>query len=102
MNNKELSKPFWVNGNFEWYRDEKTQMFLSSRNDFNLPPLDNLHCCIVINKAENIQDYVLIDDKQNIICAYKYPSQYHEYETKIKMLKIVKYYDECERENVLQ
>lgn len=99
---KKLENPFWVNGDFEWYKDEKTQMFLSSRNDFNLPPLVNLHCCIVVNNVEKIRDYVLIDGNQNIICAYKYPNQYHEYETKIKMLKIAKYYDDCEKRDDVQ
>jgi hypothetical protein len=52
--------------------------------------------------VEKIRDYVLIDGNQNIICAYKYPNQYHEYETKIKMLKIAKYYDDCEKRDDVQ
>ena len=97
-----LKEPFWINGDFKWYRDEKTQEFLSSKNDHNLPPLKNLHCCIVINEKEGVSDYVLLDEKQNIICAYDYPNQYHEYETKIKMLKIIEHYDEHERNNNVQ
>lgn len=89
-------KPFWINGDFRWYSDERNQIFLSSQNDFNLPPLKNLHCCIVINEKEGIDDFVLIDNNQNIICSYPSKKQY-EYETKIKMMKIKKYYDECEK-----
>jgi hypothetical protein len=91
-----LGKPFWVNGDFNWYLDTVNQDFLISKNGFNLPPLKNLQCCIVINEKENVKDFVLIDNKQNIICSYDYPKKQHEYETKIKMLKIKKYYDECE------
>lgn len=97
-----LGEPFYINGDFKWYRDEKTQKFLSSENDFNLPALKNLHCCIVINEKEGVCDYVLLDEKQNIICGYEYPNQYHEYETKIKMLKIIKHYDDHEKTNVVQ
>jgi len=97
-----LENPFWINGDFKWYRDEKTQKFLSSENDFNLPALSGLHCCIVINEKEGVKDYVLLDEKQNIICAYDYPSQFHEYETKIKMLKIIKHYDDSEKRNDIQ
>lgn len=93
--NKQYSKPFWVNGDFEWFLDERNQAFLTSQNDFNLPPLQNLQCCIVINKKENMNDLVLIDTNQNIICSYT-SKQQREYETKIKMFKIKKYYDECE------
>lgn len=95
MKNKLYTKPFWINGDFNWYFDEKNQTFLTSKNDFNLPPLNNLQCCIVINKKKNINDFVLIDNKQNIILSYTKDKQ-HEYEVKIKMLKIKKYYHECE------
>lgn len=95
MKNRMYQKPFWVNGDFKWFLDEKNQLFLTSQNDFNLPPLKNLQCCIVVNKKEDINDFVLIDNKQNVICSYK-SNQQHEYETKIKMLKIIKYYDESE------
>lgn len=88
-------KPFWINGDFKWYLDEKNQKFLSSQNDFNLPPLNNLQCCIVINEKEGINDFVLIDNKQNIIRSYPSTNE-HEYQTTIKMFKIKKYYDECE------
>lgn len=91
-----LGKPFWVNGDFKWYFDERNQKFLTTENDHNLPALKNLQCCIVINEKENINDFVLIDTNQNIICSYSYPSKQHEYETKIKMLKINKHYDESE------
>lgn len=89
------TKPFWVNGDYKWFFDIKNQEFLSSKNDFNLPALKNLQCCIVINEKQNINDFVLIDMNRNIICSYDSNKQ-HEYETKIKMLKIAKYYDECE------
>ena len=88
-------KPFWVNGDYKWFFDTKNQDFLSSKNDFNLPALNNLQCCIVVNEKENINDFVLLDMNQNIICSYN-QNQHHEYETKIKMIKIKKYYDECE------
>jgi len=93
---EKTKEPFWVNGDFKWFSDERNQLFLTSQNDFNLPPLNNLQCCIVLNKTENISDFVLIDNKQNVICNYHYPNQQHEYETKIKMFKIKKYYDICE------
>lgn len=95
MHKRQYNKPFFVNGDFKWYEDEKNQSFLESKNSFNLPSLDNLKCCIVINKKENIEDFVLIDYNQNILCSYP-TSKQHEYETKIKMFKIKKYYDEHE------
>ena len=88
-----LNKPFWVNGDFKWYIDTVNQDMLTSKNAFNLPALENLQCCIVINEVENISDFVLIDNKRNVICSYLYPNQQEEYETKIKFLKIKKYYD---------
>lgn len=95
MNNEMCKKPFCINGDFKWYYDDKNQEFLTSKNGFNLPPLKNLQCCIVINEKENIKDFILIDNKQNIICSYS-SHQQEEYEAKIKILKIKKYYDECE------
>lgn len=92
---QKTKEPFFVNGDFKWFLDDRNQTFLTSRNDYNLPPLNNLQCCIVVNEKQNINDFVLIDNNQNIICAYK-SSQQHEYETKIKIFKIKKYYDECE------
>lgn len=89
-------KPFHINGNVHWYRDHVTQDFVTTKNDFNLPALKGLHCFVVINEKENISDYVMVNDNREIICAYKFPNEQHEYETKIKMFKIVEYYNQHE------
>lgn len=83
---------FFTNGEFKWYKDEYHNNYATSKNAENLPKLDGVGCFIVTDG--NITDYVMIDDKQNIICAYDYPAKFEEYITKINMLKIAKHFDE--------
>lgn len=89
-------KPFYINGDVKWYKDHITQEFVDTKNAFNLPALKGLHCFVVTNEVKGISDYVMLNGKQDIICAYEFPNKREEYETKIKMFKIVEYYDQQE------
>lgn len=70
-----METPYWINGDFKWYIDEKYQRYLTTEQAESLPKLTNLGVFRVVNKKENIDDYVLIDNKQNLIKSYKYSSQ---------------------------
>lgn len=88
---------FFEYGKFKWYTDETHQKYVSSENAENLPALTNLGCFIVVGETV---DYVMINDKQEIICSYPYPSKSDEYITKINMFKIAKHFDTYEKSNI--
>ena len=87
-------KPFFINEDgFEWFKHHRTQSFIDSMNDFNLPPLKGYTSCVVINKSKGISDFVLLHDNEPVD-HYKFPQEEHEYIVKIKMIKISKHYEE--------
>lgn len=92
-------KPDFTNGEFKWYFDKHFQRQIENEQADNLPKLKGLGCFVVKNKE--IEDYVLIDDKQNVIAAYPYNLEGHDQMTvKINIIKIAKHYDEYEKANV--
>lgn len=95
----EKTEPYFVNGDFKWYVDKHFQDYIENQQAYNLPKLKGLFCFIVKNK--DIEDYVLIDDKQNVIGGYGYNFVgYEQMEALINIIKISKHYDEYERVNV--
>ena len=50
--------------------------------------------------GNDIQDYVLIDNKQNVIDAYNYSDGFEQMEAKINIIKISKAFDDYEKTNV--
>ncbi len=69
-----MEKPYWINGDYSWYIDKKYQTYLETEQAENLPKLTGLGVFRVVNKKEAIDDYVLIDDKQQAIQSYNYNS----------------------------
>lgn len=95
----EKTKPAFVSGGFKWYIDKHFQNYIENQQANNLPKLNGLGCFIV--KGNDIEDYVLIDDKQNVVSAYPYTGGgYDQMETKINIIKIAKHFDEYEKVNV--
>ena len=94
----EKTKPDFVNGEFKWYIDKHFQNYIENKQADNLPKLNGFGCFVV--KSNDIEDYVLIDDKQNVIDGYPYTIEGHgQMEAKINILKISKCYDEYEKAN---
>lgn len=86
------TKPNFINGNFKWYVDENIQKYIESQQANNLPKLENLYCFIV--KGDDVSDYVLIDNKQNVIAGYSYTIEgYDQILTEINIIKISKYFN---------
>lgn len=101
MNKIDFNKenPTFDTGDFKWYLDSHFQNYLKYQQADNLPSLNGLGCFIV--KGKDVEDYVLIDDKQNVIAGYPYNFSGHEQMMeKIKIIKISKHYDEYEKANV--
>ena len=89
------TEPDFDNGQFKWYVDKHFQSYLENQQADNLPKLKGLGCFIV--KGGDKEDYVLIDNKQNIISAYPYTTEgFTQMEAKIKIIKISKHFDEHE------
>lgn len=92
-----METPYWINGNFKWYFDKKYQDYLNNQQAENLPPIKNLGVFRVINEVDSIDDYVIINDKQEPIKSYTYNSQGAEQlEAFINILKVSKHYDDNE------
>ena len=92
-------KPYFDNGDFKWYIDEYFREYINNKQAENLPKLENLGCFIV--KGNDIEDYVLINNKQEVIKAYTYSiTGFEQMVTFLNMLKITKNYDEYEKGNV--
>jgi hypothetical protein len=93
------TKPDFVNGDFKWYIDKHFQNYIENKQAENLPKLIGLGCFIV--KSIEVEDYVLIDNKQNVIDAYPYTFEgYGQMEAKINSIKIHKHFEEYEKTNV--
>lgn len=86
------TKPYFVDGDFKWYVDKHFQNYIENKQAHNLPKLKKLACFVV--KSDSVEDYVLIDDKQNIISAYPYTFDGHgQMEAKINIIKIKKHFE---------
>lgn len=95
----EKNKPDFVNGDFKWFIDKHFQKHIENKQADNLPKLKGFGCFVVKNK--DVEDYVLIDNKQNVIVGYPYTLEgYMQMEAKINIIKISKRYDEYEKSNV--
>lgn len=95
----EKTKPDFINGDFKWFIDKHFKNYIETEQANNLPKLKGFGCFVVKNK--DVKDYVLIDNKQNVIDAYPYTLEgYGQMEAKINIIKISKYYDECEKANI--
>lgn len=91
--------PFFENEGFKWYNDKHFQNYLEREQASNLPALNGFGVFIVTN--ESIQDYVLIDSKQNVLTAYIYNREgFGQMEAYINIMKISKHYDEHEKNNI--
>ena len=85
-------KPDFINGDIKWYSDKDIQNYIEKKQAFNLPKLKGFYCFIVKNIL--IEDYVLIDDKQNVIAYYHYNLEgYQQMLAKINIIKIAKYFN---------
>ena len=84
------------NGTCKWYIDKHFQNYIENEQKINLPKLKGYGCFIV--KGKDIEDYVLIDHKQNIIASYHYNGEgYGQMEAMINIMKVSKHYDDCEK-----
>jgi hypothetical protein len=93
--NFDTEKPIFDNGHCKWYLDKHFQMYLTNQQAENLPRLEDLRCFIV--KGPDIEDYVLIDDKQNILASFKYTQEgFGQMEARINIMKISKNYNDHE------
>jgi hypothetical protein len=89
------TEPDFDNGEFKWYFDKHFQSIIQNEQAENLPKLKGLGCFVV--KSKDVEDYVLIDSKQNIIASYPYTTYGHEQmDSRIKIIKISKHFAECE------
>jgi hypothetical protein len=92
----EKENPTFDMGEFKWYLDKYLQNYIENKQAENLPKLEALFCFVV--KGKDVEDYVLIDNKQNIISAYPYTLDGKgQMEAKINILKIIKNYDDYEK-----
>lgn len=92
-------KPFFTNGTTKWYSHKEFNSYLIKEQVNNLPSLDNLSCFVVIGK--DINDLVLINNKQNILGSYSNNREGADQMTcKINIIKIAKHYDEHEKSNI--
>ena len=95
----ENTKPDYVNGDFKWYVDKHFQNYIENEQAKNLPGLKGFGCFVV--KSKEVEDYVLIDNKQNVIDGYPYTLKgYEQMGAKINIIKILKYYEEYEKANI--
>ena len=92
-------EPTFINGDFKWYLDEYFQNYIGNMQAVNLPKINDLACFIV--RSNNLEDYVLIDNKQNVVAGYPYTdSGFEQMLCKINIIKIAKHYDEHEKSNI--
>lgn len=83
--------PYFVNGEFKWYLDDPITGYLKNRQAHNLPSIKNMACFIVI--GNKVEDYVLINDNQNVISAYPYTQKgFEQMIAKINIIKISKHF----------
>ncbi len=92
--NKE--KCVFDNGTCKWYIDKYFQNYIENEQKINLPKLKGYGCFIV--KGKDIEDYVLIDHKQNILASYHYNSEgFGQMEAFINIMKVSKHFDDYEK-----
>ncbi len=101
----EKTKPDFENGKFKWYIDKHFQNYIETEQANNLPKLKGFGCFVVKEDKEHsnacITEYVLIDNKQNVIDAYPYTLQgFEQMVAKINIIKISKHFDDYEKANV--
>ena len=93
-----METPHFINGNFKWYKDEKYQKYLELEQAENLPSLTDFAVFNVVNEKESINDYVLINHKQEVVKDYSYNKQGAEQlEAFINILKVSKHFDKEEK-----
>lgn len=93
------TKPTFDNGQTKWYLDSYFQKYINNEQANNLPKLENLGCFIV--KGDDVKDFVLIDNKQNIVASYHYSNEgFGQMEAIINIIKIAKYYERVERNEI--
>lgn len=89
----EKTKPDFVNGDFKWYIHKDLQNYIEKEQADNLPALKGFGCFVV--KSQDVEDYVLIDNKQNVVDGRPCTLQgYEQIQTKINMFKIAKHYEQ--------
>lgn len=86
-------KPYFENGTTKWYKDEELTNFATQKQNDNTPSLGTVMCFAVI--GEDISDYVLIDNRQNILLTSHYGVKHSEdtMKTRITALKVNNYYE---------
>lgn len=94
----ENTTPDFINGNFKWFADKHFNKYIQREQADNLPALANLMCFVVKNGS--VQDYVLINNNQEVLAGYPYPHGFEEMEAKINILKISKHFDDYEKDDV--
>lgn len=98
-NEFDYRRPDFTHNGFKWYLDDKFNDYISSEQASNLPSLKGLGCFVVI--SADSQEYVLIDDKQNVISAYPYsPEGQGQMEAKINIIKISQHFNQYEEAGI--
>lgn len=96
----ENTEPDFDNGQTKWYLDKYFNYYIRTIQAENLPSLKNIMCFVVKGEsinAETVEDYVLIDNKQDILASYRYTSDgFQQMEANINIIKITKNYDKHE------
>lgn len=96
----ENTKPDFDNGQTKWYLDKYFNNYIKNIQAENLPSLKNVMCFVVKGEcmnSETVEDYVLINDKQDILASYRYtPEGFQQMEAKINIIKIYENYDKHE------
>ena len=89
----------FINGDFKWYIDEYFKNYITTKQAYNLLRLEGIACYVV--KNNEIEDYVLIDSKQNVLAGYpKNSSGVDQMKAIITIMKISKHYDDHEKTNI--
>ena len=97
--NFDTIKPDFTNVQFKWYKDNHFNTYLTNKQARNLPRLKGLGVFIV--KSDDIEDYVLINNKQEVISYYPYTFEgYGQMEAKINIIKVAKHFDDYEGKDI--
>lgn len=92
-------KPDFDNGQTKWYIDKHLQSYIENSQADNLPSLKGLGIFVV--KGDNVEDYVLINDKQAVLASFNYTMEGLEQMTaRINMYKVSKHYDKHEQAHI--
>lgn len=91
----EKTVPYFDNGQFKWYYDNHFNNYINNEQAENLPKLEGMACFVVVGGG--VEDYVLINDKQNILSSYPYTFEgFDQMTCKINIIKISKHFDKHE------